>query len=204
MKKEHVLWVLVFGTIWGAAEAIGGGILYRLDVPHSSVVLAVIAFAVLSVARVYLPAAGSSTAIAACAMLYKFLNTPFFACHLLGVLMLGVAYDVFWSVVRIRNRSISAGLATYLGFALFAALATYAFRHPYWAGPGLPKVLRHVFVTGSIAAVANAVLVPAWFRLGEALKARSFAPLAFRSPLAAGGTAAAMAALWVLSATVTF
>ncbi|HUT34637.1 MAG TPA: hypothetical protein VNE39_14205 [Planctomycetota bacterium] len=204
MRKEHVLWVLVFGTIWGAAEAVGGGVLYRLQVPHSAAVLAVIAFAVLSVARVYLPAAGSSTAIAACAMLYKFLNTPFFACHLLGVLMLGVAYDVFWSGVRIRNRSISAALATYLGFALFAVLATYAFQHPYWAPFGLSKVLQHIFATGSIAAVANAALVPAWFRLGEALKGRSFAPLAFRSPLAASGTAAVMAALWVLSATVTF
>ena len=204
MKKEHLLWVLVFGTVWGAAEAIGGGVLYRLHVPHSSVVLAVVAIAVLSVARVYLPAAGSSTAIGACAMLYKFLNSPFFACHLLGVLALGVAFDVFWSVVKIRNRSISAGLATYLGFALFALLATYVFQHPYWVPFGLPKVLRHVFLSGSIAAVANAALAPAWFRLGEALKARSFAPLAFRSPLAAGGTAAVMAALWVLSATVPF
>ena len=83
MKKEYILGILFFGSLWGFSEAVLGGLLYHFDVPYSSVFLTIIGFCILTVAVVYLPKTGISSAIAAIAMLYKFLNTPFFACHLL-------------------------------------------------------------------------------------------------------------------------
>src|SRR3990172_11874219 len=117
-KKEWILAMLFFSSLWGISEAALGGALYRANVPHASVVLSVIGFVVLTFAWVYFPRAGTGTVIAACAMLFKFLNVPFFACHLLGIFLMGVSYDVFFGVFRTRSRWLSALAATYLGYAL--------------------------------------------------------------------------------------
>lgn len=209
MRKEHVVAILVFGTIWGASEAILGGALYRAGVPHASIPLGVIAFAILTVARAYLPAAGASTLIACCAMCYKFLNAPFFACHLLGVVALGMGHDVMWSATRGRRdawwmKALVGVGGTYLGFALFAVPITYVFRYPHWAVAGLPKVLRHVFVSGSLAALFSAAAVPAAAWLAVRLKAKRPVLVELRPTLVTGGLSLLVAGLWVLSACVAF
>jgi len=209
MKKEHVVAILVFGTVWGAAEAILGGALFRARIHNASIPLAVIAFAVLTVARVSLPRPGVSILIACCALLYQFLNAPFFACHLLGVVALGVGHDLMWRVTRVRDggpvaKALGGVAAAYLGFALFAFPVTYLFRHPHWVGPGLAKVLRHVFLSGSIAAACCLVVVPAAAWAGAAFKARRPVLVEFRPTLANGAVSLIVVALWGLSALVTF
>ena len=97
MKKNYLLGILFFSGLWGMSEAGLGGVLYRAHIPHASVPLTIIGFIILSLARVYLPQKGSSTLIGAIAMLYKFLNAPFFACHLLAIFLLGLSYDVVFS-----------------------------------------------------------------------------------------------------------
>ncbi len=74
MRKQYVLGVLFFAGVWGISEAVLGGALYAAGVPHASVLLTVVALAVLTLARSYFPLRGTGTLIAACAMLYKFLN----------------------------------------------------------------------------------------------------------------------------------
>ena len=74
MRKELVLGVLFFSGLWGLCEAVLGGALYAAAVPHASVVLTVCGLVILSLAAVYFPHKGIPTAIAGCAMLYKFLN----------------------------------------------------------------------------------------------------------------------------------
>lgn len=204
MKKKYILGILFFGTIWGASEAIFGGALYRARIPHASVPLAIIGFIVLTVARIYFPRAGSSTLIGSIAMLYKFLNAPFFACHLLGIFLLGLSYDVVCSRSKIKSPALSAAMATYLGYTLFAVIITYVFRYSYWIEVGFPKVARYIGITGTMAAVGNAVLVPIAARVGRAFKTRSSAPFQFRSELAVGGLSLVTAALWVLCITVSF
>ena len=90
MKKEYILAVLFFGGLWGLSEAVLGDALYRVNMPYASVPLTAIGFLMMTIARVYYPRRGTATLVAACAMLYKFLNVPFFACHLLGILLLSV------------------------------------------------------------------------------------------------------------------
>ena len=197
MKREHILAILFFSGLWGISEAVLGDALYRADVPYASVPLTVIAFIVMSFARVYFPQKGTATIIAACAMLYKFLNAPFFACHLLGILLTGVCYDLFFSVFAVRNRSLSAAAATYLSYALFALMITYAFRYDYWVQAGFAGVLRHIGISGSIAALGCAVLVPLSFRLAEQLKANFATPFRLRLQLAPGSVSAVTIGLWV-------
>jgi len=204
MKKEYILAILFFSGLWGISESVLGGALYRADVPYGSVPLTIIGFIILTLARVYIPQKGTATLIAACAMLYKFLNAPFFACHLLGIFLMGLCYDLFFNVIRCKNKSLSAAAATYLSYALFALLVTYIFRYGYWTQAGFVKVLGHVGIDGSMAALGCAVLVPLSFRLGEQFKV-NFAPsFKLRLQLAQGSIFALTIGLWVFGVMMYF
>jgi len=170
MKKGYILGILFFGSLWGFSEAILGGLLYRFDLPYSSIVLTVIGFSILTVAMVYLPKAGIASTIAATAMLYKFLNTPFFACHLLGILLLGISYDLVFNVLKLKNQSISAAIAAYSDYILFALMITYLFRYSSWVEGGSAKVLNHIGVSGTLAALGCALAVPLSHRFGKWLQ----------------------------------
>lgn len=197
-KKEWILAMLFFGSLWGVSEAVLGGVLYRANVPYASVLLSVIAFVLLTFACVYFPRAGTGIAIAACAMLFKFLNTPFFACHLLGILLMGGCYDLFFGVFKVQSRWLSALAATYLGYALFAVMITYVFAYAPWVEGGFGKVLGHIGIAGSLAALANAVLVPWSFHAAERLKARLPSPFAPRFQWASGVVSATTFVLWAM------
>jgi hypothetical protein len=162
--------VLFFSALWGLSEAVLGGLLYRVEIPYASVWLTVVGFSILTVARGYLPQKGMMSMIAALAMLYKFMNAPFFACHLLGILLLGICYDFFFNVLRLKNKSVAAVLAAYAGYSLFALMITYVFRYPHWTEAGLSKIANHIFVGGTFAAMGSALAVPLSYRFGQWLR----------------------------------
>ncbi len=199
MKKEYVVGVLFFGGLWGILEAVLGDALYRINVPYASVPLAIIGFVVMTMARVYFPRTGTATIVSLCAMLYKFLNVPFFACHLLGILLTGVCYDLFFSFAKVKNRSLSAAAAAYLSYILFALMITYVFRYEYWVQGGFATVLRHVGTSGSLAALGCAVFVPASFRLGERIKANRAMPSKLKLQPVPGGVLVATGCLWAFA-----
>jgi hypothetical protein len=201
MKKEHVLGVLFLGGLWGICEAVPGNALYSAKIPYASVPLTIIGFAVMTIGRVYFPQKGTATLIAVCAMLFKFLNVPFFACHLLGILLMGLCYDLFFSVLPTKNRSLSAVAAVYLNYALFALMITYVFRYDHWVQAGFAEVLRHVGISGSMAALGCAILVPASLHLGEQLKANCLRPFNLKRQLVPSGVLALTIGLWVFSLT---
>ncbi|GAH57306.1 unnamed protein product, partial [marine sediment metagenome] len=97
-----------------------------------------------------------------------------------------------------------AAAATYLSYILFALMIAYVFRYDYWVQAGFGKVLRHIGIGGSTAALGCAVFVPLSFRLGEKLKARFEMPFRLRLQLAAGGVSLVTAGLWVFGIAVYF
>ncbi len=198
MKKGHLLGILFFSALWGFSEVLLGGALYRAHLPYASVPLTIIGFSILTVANIYLPGKGSLTIIGAIAMLYKFLNAPFFVCHLLAIFLLALSYDLIFNFLKLKNRSFSALLATYLGYALFAFTITYVFRYPYWAEEGLPRILRYIGISGTGAALANLILVPFSFRLGIITKDRLINPFELGSKLVTASAAAATISLWIV------
>ncbi len=199
MKREYILGVLFFGGVWGISEAVLGGALYASNVPYASVPLTVVGLAVLTIARSYFPQKGTATLVAACAMLYKFLNSPFFGCHLLGILITGACYDLVFDVLKIKLKSLAAALVTYLSYAAFALMITYLFRYDHWVQGGLAQVLRHIFVGGSMAALACACTIPLVARLGESLKSRSAMPFGLLRYPIPGGISALTLALWAFA-----
>jgi len=202
MKKRYILGILFFSGLWGISEAVLGDALYRADVPYASIPLTVIGFIILTFSRVYFAQRGTATLIAVCAMFYKFLNVPFFACHLLGIVLMGICYDLFFGIFRLKNRALCAAAATYLNYILFALMITYVFRYDHWVQAGFGKVLRHIWIGGSIAALGCAVFVPLSFRLGEQIKAKFAVPLRLRLRVALGGVSLVTVVLWVFGVAV--
>ena len=202
MKKEYILGILFFSGLWGVSEAFLGEALYDANIKFASVPLTIIGFIVLTFAGVFLKQKGSATFIAALAMLYKFLNVPFFACHLLGIFILGICYDLFFSVFRIKNHSLAAAAAVYLSYTSFAFMITYVFRYEHWVQAGFAGILRHIVISGSMAALGCAVLVPVSFHIAEKIKEKCARPFNLRFELAPSGILAATIGLWILGITV--
>jgi len=191
---------LFFGGVWGLSEAVLGNVLYAAGVPYASIPLTAIGLAVLTLARVYFPRTGTATLVAACAMLYKFLNSPFFGCHLLGILMTGACYDLLFNVLKIRMKALGAAATVYLSYAAFAVMITYLFRYDHWVQGGLVKVLRHVFLSGSLSALACAGVVPLVATAGERLKSYSAMPFGLPRYRVSLGTSALTLGLWAFAA----
>ncbi|MFA9452394.1 MAG: hypothetical protein ACERK6_00640 [Candidatus Aminicenantaceae bacterium] len=193
-------WLLLFGSIWGLSEVAGGGIMYAIKVPYASIFLAAWALFILAVARGFVNKPGSSTVIGAVATLFKLVNASPFICHLLGIFMLGLAFDIAASILgrserRFTFRNMLTGVfSAYGGYAFFALSITYLIRYDSWVLGGWPKVANHMFVSGSIAALVAAVLVPIGYFLG----AGSLSLQAKSPRWLYAGTAAGVALLWVL------
>jgi hypothetical protein len=151
----------------------------------------------MTIARVYFPQTGTATLVAACAMLYKFLNDPFFACHILGILMTGICYDLFFSIFKIKNSSLSAAAATYSSYVLFGLMITYVFQYEHWVRRGFSGVLRHAGISGSMAAIGCAVFVPICLYISERLRANRIKPFNLRLQLVPSGVLAVTTGLWI-------
>lgn len=199
MKKEYILGILFFSAIWGVSEAFLGEALFDAGIPYSSVLVTVISFGVLVFARVSFPRRGTATVIAALAMLYKFLNGPFFAFHLLGILFVGICFDLFFNVFKVKNRSISAVGAIYSNYTLFAVMMTFVFRCTHWVEGGTPKIFSHICISGTMAALGCAIVVPVSFYLAERIKSYSERPFNLQYKLAPGGILLTTLGLWIYS-----
>lgn len=202
MKKfKPIMWLFLFGSIWGINEVFLGEIMYRNDVSYSSVILTVMTLFLLALSRGMVNKPGSSTLIGTFAVLFRLANTAPSYCHLLGIFLMGATFDVFSSLL-IKNeqkaplRWGAAGMLSAFGNnAIFALLMAYVIRYEFWVVAGTSKVIDHIFVSGSLTAVLAAFLVPLGFFVGingSALFER-------RPRWSFAGTILGSAALWAVS-----
>jgi hypothetical protein len=174
MKKfKPIIWLFLFGSIWGINEVFLGEILYRNEVQNSSVILTAMALFLLAISRGMINKPGSSALIGTFAVLFRLANTAPSYCHLLGIFVLGATFDVFSSLL-IKNKEhaplrwgATGMLSAFVNNALFALLITYVFRYEYWLAGGFSKVSQHIFISGSIITVLAALFVPLGFFVGK-------------------------------------
>jgi hypothetical protein len=201
MKNTRIwLWALALGSAWGLLELVGGNALSQLNIPYSSAWLMAGAFFLLGFLRGTAPVIGTASAAGITAALFKLVNAPPFYCHLLAIVCVGFLFDAASAIlirarrpVKIWRGALVGILAAYGGHAAFAVLITYVFRYEFWVAEGLPRVLRYVFLNGSLAAGLSAILVPASFVLSERAEKSGFS----RRAWATAGALALLAAAWI-------
>jgi len=177
-----ILGFLFFGSLWGLFEASFGDWLYSRGIPHASIYLTVLAIFILASSKVFLPYKWTGTLVGLIAMLFKLINVPFFACHLLAIFLLGSGFDIAWALVSNYHsgkfRLPVIGLfGTFTCRALFALIITYIVQYHYWTEVGLPGVIDYIFISGSIAALIGMIAVPAGFYSGRSIREFSWTKL---------------------------
>lgn len=198
---KPLMWLFLFGSVWGINEVFLGDILYRNEVQQSSVILAIMSLFLLAISRGMINKAGSSTLIGAIAVLFRFANTAPSYCHLLGIFLLGVTFDVFATLLIKQEEkmpvkwALTGAMSAFWNNAFFALLITYVFRYEYWVVGGIAKVSHHIFISGSINALLAAFLVPLGILIGE--KGHTFADSRPRWSFA--GTIFGSIALWTVA-----
>lgn len=202
-RKTWVL-VLVFGSMWGFSEVFAGEFLYAHGVPRASVWLSAFALFILGFARGLVNRPGSSTLIGALAALFKLVNAAPFWCHLMGIVFIGLAFDLgatAW-MKKGQRRSLPIALTgiltAYGGYALFAVTITYIARFAPWVQGGLPRIMEHVFLGGSLAAIAGFFLAPLGYKLGL----KSEPAVEGRRDWAFAGSLVVLVLLWTLGRVV--
>jgi len=191
--------VLFFSAIWGFFEVVLGGSLYGYEIPYASILLTIIGFCVLALARGFFPMLGVASLIGLSAMCLKFLNAPVYKCHYLAILLMGVSFDLFFNVLKIKQKSLAIAGAALFNNAAFAVLMSYIIHYQPWVNGGTAKVLDHIFVSGMIVAAASALLVPLCLKWGESLNRKQPGLFAGRLAWTPRLISASGAALWVIS-----
>lgn len=201
MKKSYIIaWIVLCGAAWGLIEVVAGKIAYDLDSTRVPVWLVGWAILMLAASRAVVNRPGAATAVAMVAGLFRAVNAEPYFCHILGIVMLGVAFDVAATLlVRSRTRNllrlaITGVLTVYAAHSVFALFSTYILGAEIWLENGAAKLVDHVFITGSFCALAAAVAAPLGYELGKAGR-----QLAERRPLwALRGACAVVVAIWVV------
>jgi hypothetical protein len=185
ITARNVLFVLVLGSAWGLAEVFGRGLLAEIGVGGATIWLAVWAVMLLSLGRGLWNRIGSSTLIGLVAAGFKFAGSSLFFCQLLGIVAIGVFFDIFASILLARGRSgwwrhaLSGALTVYGARTFFVAYSVLVARWDRWVEGGTEMAVEHVLGSGSIAAVVVCLLAPVGFRLGaKAMEALSGRPAA--------------------------
>jgi hypothetical protein len=75
-KFKPLMWLFLFGSIWGINEVFLGEILYRNEAPYPAVILTVIALFLLAISSGAINKPGSSTLIGIFAVLFRLAMLP--------------------------------------------------------------------------------------------------------------------------------
>ena len=175
VKTTKVLmWLLILGMLWAVAEIFGENLLADLGIGgDASLWLAGWALLLLGMLRGVWNKIGSSSIIALSVALLKFVCISTNYCHLLGIVSLGLVFDLFASNVLTRERNqwwrlTLVGACTAYGARVFFVLYSIHVAHfERWVDGGLQMALEHVVQSGSLVAIAALFLVPLGFRIGE-------------------------------------
>lgn len=146
---RDLVYIGVFGALWGAVETTSGSLLHVLNIPFSGVVLASVGIMIALIGRLFVPQRGSVLAIGIVTAMLK---------------MFSIGGIVLMPVIGILAESLIAELAlTVLGqprrasFVIAGGLATmWPFFHPFFtqgllAGSGIFTIYQRTIQKGAQA-----------------------------------------------------
>lgn len=174
MKPANIFaWMLILGAAWGVAEIFGKELLAELGLGGETIWLAAWAVLLLSIARGIWNTLGSSFLLGIVAAAFKFIGPSPNACHLMGIVSLGIVFDLFASSFLTQGRTQAwrcalVGVLTAFGArAFFVATSVYIAHFSRWVEGGWEMAVDHVVRGGGMVALAALVLVPVGMKIGE-------------------------------------
>lgn len=139
-RTQELVYIAVFGTIWGVVEMTLGSYLHVLNVPQSGTVLAAVGMAVLVVGRSFVPKRGATLLMGVVAMFIKMFS--------LGGIVINPMFAIFMESL-LAEAGFGRGAPTQWRSVLAGAL-------------GVSWIIVHPFITQGIAAGWGMVRVYTW------------------------------------------
>lgn len=177
MKRtaDILIALILIGMVWGLSEIVIGKLLYSSAIPYASALLGVLSFLLLAVGRGLSNKLGSSLIIGLVALILKAVDVSPFYCHLLGILVTAISFEVAAVVFHryrseLRSRILLIATAAYINNALFALLNTYLLEQSYWSTNASSRIANYVFVDGTLLAILALVISLPGFALSVRMR----------------------------------
>ena len=142
ITTKKMMWVLILGSVWGVSELFGKDLLADFGVGGASIWLAAWALLLLSIGRGFWNKIGSSALIGLVAAAFKFVGPSPNYCHLLGIVSLGLIFDLFASSLARRSQwwrhALVGLLTTYCARAFFVLYSIHIAHFERWVEGGKP------------------------------------------------------------------
>lgn len=158
-KTRDLVYIAVFGALWGTIEVTSGSILHVVNVPFAGVILSAVGIAIAMIGRLFVPRRGSVLFIGlVTAFLKMFSLGGIVLMPMIGIIMESLLADIVLSATGRPRR---------LTFVIAGGLATFwPFVHPFFtqgilAGQGMLTVYNWTIQKGAkmLGLAPSAILV---------------------------------------------
>ncbi|MFH1788683.1 MAG: hypothetical protein ABH834_04830 [Candidatus Altiarchaeota archaeon] len=182
-----VIGIILFGAIWGFAEATAGAVLHLANSPHKGQIMTSFGVMVMSLAAaVYKPknTLAFMVGLGVVASLVKGVDVLFLGLdsHVMRVMVVipleaaafGAIASIFHKSFYSNNtlRPVIGAASAYASFFLLALVYVYGgIGSKFWVGMNFTGIVNFALTDGTIAAVLALVTTDAGFRVGASVKA---------------------------------
>ena len=117
----------------------------------------------------------------------------------LGIIVMGISFDLFFALFKIKQQRLAAVGTVYFNNLAFAVLMLYVIGYQPWVQGGFEKLAGHVLVSGTIAAIVSAVVLPVCFKQAEILRSKNSTPFQWQGQLVPRIISVGSTACWIAS-----
>jgi hypothetical protein len=175
-KYEKTILIILFGSLWGAAELFGGDLFRAWGIPNKSSLLFGIALIIMYASKSFVRFSGSTIIMALLAGAFKTASDNFYGCQVAAITIDATIFEIFYFALSTKmdrsfvNRLIAAPLITYAAYTTFAFFATYILRQENWYAGGLAGIGDYLISGALFAAIYSLAAIQVGFYLGTLLK----------------------------------
>jgi hypothetical protein len=175
-KYEKSILIILFGSLWGAAELFGGDLFRAWGIPNKSSLLFGIALIIMYTSKSFVRFTGSTIIMALLAGAFKTASDNFYGCQVAAITIDATIFEIFYFALNVKmdksfaSRLIVAPLITYIAYTSFAFFATYILRQENWYAGGLAGIGEYLISGALYAAIYSLAAIQIGYYLGTSLK----------------------------------
>ncbi len=179
-KTKYLATILVFGSIWGAAECVIGGPLRDINLPAGAILTGIFALGLLSLNRILFKQPGMQIGMGLIAGTLRLANPigGSFICSAIAIMAEGILFELIWTHFSLDTKtlkplpqSISAGIITsyllYTGGFIITQILTPVFSTAGFYTQNLIPYIPQILAGGLLAALLGAAILPITLKIPE-------------------------------------